>query len=91
MSAGTWLARRQVLAGGFVLLAACTAARGVLGKAPFVRRDGKRLLADREPYRFVGTNMWYAAYLAADAPFGNRARLNRELDRLAALGVTRHA
>lgn len=32
--------------------------------------------------------MWYAAYLGADAPFGNRARLKRELDELAALGVT---
>ncbi len=32
--------------------------------------------------------MWYAAYLGAGASFGNRGRLSRELDRLAALGVT---
>lgn len=31
--------------------------------------------------------MWYAAYLGADAPFGNRGRLQRELDRLAGLGI----
>ena len=31
--------------------------------------------------------MWAAAYLGADAPFGNRDRLKRELDRLAALGI----
>ena len=31
--------------------------------------------------------MWYAAYLGADAPIGNRDRLKRELDRLAALGI----
>ncbi len=31
--------------------------------------------------------MWYAAYLGADAPFGNRDRLRRELDGLGALGI----
>lgn len=41
-----------------------------------------------DAYRYVGTNMWYAAYLGADAPYGNRARLQREFDRLASLGVT---
>src|SRR5690349_23662528 len=39
------------------------------------------------PYRIAGTNMWYAAYLGADAPIGNRGRLKRELDRVAALGI----
>jgi mannan endo-1,4-beta-mannosidase len=41
-----------------------------------------------EPQRFVGANLWYAAYLGADAPFGDRERLKRELDRLRAVGVT---
>ncbi len=31
--------------------------------------------------------MWYAAYLGADAEYGNRARLGRELDRLVELGI----
>ena len=31
--------------------------------------------------------MWYAAYLGADAPIGNRDRLKREFDRLATLGI----
>jgi mannan endo-1,4-beta-mannosidase len=31
--------------------------------------------------------MWYAAYLGADAPVGDRDRLKREFDRLTALGV----
>ena len=39
------------------------------------------------PYRYAGTNMWYAAYLGANAPYGNRDRLKRELDRVAALGI----
>ena len=46
------------------------------------RRDRRGL-----PARLAGTNMWYAAYLGVDAPFGNRARLKRELDRLVALGI----
>lgn len=53
----------------------------------FVRREGTRLLRGRELYRIVGANMWYAAWLGADAPFGDRARLGRELDRLQALGI----
>ncbi|MGN7161924.1 hypothetical protein [Sphingomonas sp. SAFR-052] len=58
------------------------------GAQGFVRREGVRLLVDDQPYRFVGGNMWYAAYLGVDAPYGDRARLGRELDALAAMGVT---
>lgn len=54
----------------------------------FVQRRGQRLLLDGEPYRFVGANAWYGAYLGADAPYGDRKRLSRELDRLQALGVS---
>lgn len=48
----------------------------------FVRREGTALTLDGRPYRFVGANLWYAAWIA-DQP-----RLGRELDALAALGVT---
>ena len=54
--------------------------------ASFVRAHGARFLSGSDPYRIAGTNMWYAAYLGADAPIGNRDRLKRELDRLTALG-----
>ena len=86
------LTRRDLIIGGSALLGSCAAAPTGIG-APskaraFVRRDGSRLTFGGHPYRYVGTNMWYAAYLGADAPYGNRARLQRELDRLAALGVT---
>jgi mannan endo-1,4-beta-mannosidase len=56
-------------------------------KPAFVRRDGMRLMLDGQPYRFVGANIWYGAWLGADAAFGDRARLGRELARLNALGV----
>lgn len=53
----------------------------------FVTREGTRLMRGDAPYRIVGANLWYAAWLGADAPFGDRARLERELDRLAGLGI----
>ncbi|WP_347304651.1 cellulase family glycosylhydrolase (plasmid) [Croceibacterium sp. TMG7-5b_MA50] len=84
--------RRAFLAGSAVL-AGCTAAgphpaTGGHRPAAFIRRDGMRLMAGTEPYRFVGANVWYAAWLGADAPYGDRARLRRELDTLRAMGVT---
>ena len=87
MVADEQFARREVIAGGLLVLAGCAAPK-VAHSRPFVRRDGLCLWAGGRPYRFAGTNMWYAAYLGADASFGNRARLKRELDRLAALGIT---
>lgn len=84
------LDRRTVLLSGTALLAGC--AGGPLrpgGSAPgaFVRREGTGFRIDGRPYRYAGTNMWYAAYLGADAPYGDRDRLRRELDRLSALGI----
>ncbi len=74
---------------GIAGLAACQAPAdaGASGKPGFVTVDGQGLRIDGAPYRYVGANIWYGAYLGADAPFGNRDRLKRELDRLAAMGV----
>lgn len=81
--------RRTMLLSGSALLAGC-AAGGRLGggkRADFVRREGTGFRIGGAPYRFAGANMWYAAYLGADAPFGNRARLGRELDMLGSIGI----
>lgn len=41
------------------------------------------------PFIFMGANLWYAMHLACDnCASGNRERLIRELDSLAAMGVT---
>ncbi len=56
-------------------------------RTDFVRGECRRGLHVCKPDRFVGANIWYGAYLGADAEYGNRARLGRELDRLKALGV----
>ena len=81
--------RRGTLSGG--LAAATLAACGKLGTASpptgFVSRSGTGFMRDGAPYRIVGANMWYAAWLGADAEYGDRARLGRELDRLKALGI----
>ena len=76
------------LAGGIALLGTGGCRAGAATTAPgFIRREGTRLLRGSELYRVAGANMWYAAWLGADAPFGDRARLGRELDRLNALGL----
>lgn len=51
-----------------------------------VAPDGQFMLRGK-PYRFLGTNLWYAAILASQGPGGDRPRLSRELDSLKALGI----
>lgn len=72
------------------LLVACTArepaekAVETVQLSQFVRISGEQFILSGKPYYFVGTNMWYAANLAAE---GQRERLIRELDELQALGI----
>jgi mannan endo-1,4-beta-mannosidase len=84
------ITRRTLLASGAALAGGCAAGigGGGSGAGEFVRVDGTRFTLGGRTYRFAGANMWYAAWLGADAAFGNRARLRRELDALAAIGVT---
>jgi mannan endo-1,4-beta-mannosidase len=63
------------------------AAAAAAAPNPFVRVQGTDFVVDGKPYRYVGANFWYGLNLASRGSGGDRARLNRELDRLAALGV----
>lgn len=54
---------------------------------PFVRVENGRFVRNGEPYYFVGANFWYGAILASEGEGGDRDRLTRELDALAACGV----
>lgn len=59
----------------------------------FVRVRGTEFTLRGVPYRFVGTNLWYAAWIGRanrdrGADGGDRARVVRELDFLAANGIT---
>jgi mannan endo-1,4-beta-mannosidase len=79
------IGRRGVLAGGLALTA--VAAAPLPAPDDFVRVDGRQLRRGGRRYPVIGANMWYAAWLGADRPYGDRARLGRELDRLKALGI----
>ena len=77
--------RRSILAAGALGAWGCA----TRGQAPgFVTARDGALWVEGAPYRFVGANLWYGAYLGASAQYGDQERLRRELDRLAELGVT---
>lgn len=80
------LDRRELILGATVLFTSPPLWSATRAK-PFVRRRKSHFERDGLAYRIAGTNMWYAAYLGADGPIGNRERLKRELDRLAELGI----
>ena len=82
------LDRRTLLLSASALAAGCAAGGlGGSGRRGFVSRVGTGFRLDGEAYRFAGANIWYAAYLGADGPIGDRDRLRRELDAMAALGI----
>lgn len=53
----------------------------------FVTVSGGEFMLRGEPYRFVGTNLWYGPITASKGEGGNRSRLTTELDSLQALGI----
>lgn len=54
----------------------------------FITTDGTRFLRGEEPYRYIGTNLWYASILASTGEGGDRERFCKELDNLKSIGVT---
>jgi mannan endo-1,4-beta-mannosidase len=81
--------RRDLIGSGAAAAASLAIPPAIAAPArAFVQRKGTGFILKGRPYRFAGTNLWYGAYLGAAAPLGDRARLLRELDTLAALGVT---
>jgi len=84
------LTRREALAASAGAMGAMALPGAALAHHPspdFVTREGTRLMRHGKPYRITGANLWYAAWLGADADYGDRARLVRELDRLQSLGI----
>ena len=55
---------------------------------PFVTARDGRFYIGNEPYRYIGTNLWYAPILASDGQGGDRKRLLQELDDLQRLGIS---
>lgn len=56
---------------------------------PFVTvsSDGRGFVRNGKPFRFLGANLWYGAYLGSKGEGGDRSRLVRELDDLISMGV----
>ncbi|HTU67914.1 MAG TPA: cellulase family glycosylhydrolase [Steroidobacteraceae bacterium] len=54
----------------------------------FVSVKGRHFELDGRPYYYAGANLWYGMYLGSPGKTGNRARLTKELDDLAAQGIT---
>ncbi len=83
--------RRTLLVSGTALLAGCAAGIAPSSVPPaagaYVRRDGIAFTLNGRRYRYAGANIWYGAYLGADAVYGDRDRLRGELDALRGLGV----
>lgn len=75
------------------LLLVCLIMCAVAGQAATTGQDqyvgvrNGQFYVQGKPYRYVGTNLWYAAILASDGEGGNRQRLGQELDCLQQLGI----
>jgi len=77
------LDRRELIVGAGAILTASAVPEARKDRS-FVHTAAMRFITGDTPYRIAGTNMWYAAYLGAY----NLDRLKRELDRVAALGIS---
>ncbi len=72
-----------------LIFSSCSVFTGVDREAQdFVRVQGTQLFLNGAPYYFAGANMWYGCYLGSPGLTGDRPRLLRELDSLAARGIT---
>ncbi len=76
-----------IIAKSLVLLLIITGLFSCKLKQDFVQVKGTNFTIKNRPYYFVGTNFWYGAYLGADAVYGNRQRLIRELNQMQKLGI----
>lgn len=54
----------------------------------FITVKGTQFYKADKPYRFMGTNLWYAMHLGMKKQPSNRRRLLQELDSLKAIGVS---
>lgn len=56
-------------------------------KTNFVKVKGKSFEIGGKPYYFVGANYWYGSIIASTCEYGNRERLQKELDFLKSMGI----
>jgi mannan endo-1,4-beta-mannosidase len=63
------------------------AAQAAPAQSGFVTVKGKHFVLDGKPYYYAGANFWYGMYLGSPGSTGDRTRLTKELDQLAAQGI----
>lgn len=78
---------RKIVYKSFMLLLIGTSLFSCKSRKDFIKVNNTNFTQQNKPYYFVGTNFWYGAYLGADAAYGNRARLIRELNQLQKSGI----
>jgi mannan endo-1,4-beta-mannosidase len=71
-----------------IILTLCLFFIACQAQEKFIKVDGIHFTLNNKTLHFVGTNFWYGAYLGAEAKYGDRARLLRELDQLQKNGIT---
>ena len=69
---------------GFNLITSMAFAR----RKDFVTIKNGHFQKGNRSYFFMGTNFWQGMNLGAEAPYGDRAQLERELDHMKKLGIT---
>ena len=74
-----------VLCSALLMLIESASASGI--QSPFVRIQNGLFERNGKPYVFLGANFWQGMNLGSKGPGGDRARLIRELDRLARAGI----
>jgi len=84
MKTRAWIASLTLVSSLFTFPAASAEPAKPSG---FVTVKGRHFELEGKPYYFAGANLWYGMYLGSPGPTGDRARLLRELDQLAAQGV----
>ncbi len=71
-----------------ILLNSCFQKSENINSDNFIKVKGTYFELNNKLYNFFGTNLWYGPYLGSKGNYGDRERLNRELDKLQELGIT---
>jgi mannan endo-1,4-beta-mannosidase len=83
----TALALTAIFSAGLAPACAANASPNKVEQSSFVTVKGRHFQLDGRPYYYAGANLWYGMYLGAPGKTGDRARLAKELDQLAAQGI----
>jgi mannan endo-1,4-beta-mannosidase len=70
------------------IVSSCSLLPWLQEKDEYIKVQGQHFVYNGKPYFFTGVNVWYPSYLGSTGMTGDRSRLTRELDTMAANGIT---